>query len=85
MKEFRTVSFNPVIKEREATKAGAEAIASQMQEQIHRASTAGWTFKSYETIQVTINHGCLAALAGRGSSLVTYGVLVFERDTSPTH
>ncbi|MGI8405731.1 MAG: hypothetical protein ACR2OE_13380 [Thermomicrobiales bacterium] len=76
MKEFQTVPFNPVIKEKQATKEGADAVAKQMQEQISRASKAGWMFTSYETVQVTINHGCLAALAGRGSSLVTYGVLI---------
>lgn len=82
MKEYRTVPFNPVIKEKQATKEGAAAIAKQMEEQIARASQAGWSFTSYETIQVTINHGCIAALAGRGSSIVTYGVLVFEREPS---
>lgn len=81
MKEFQTVPFNPVIKEKEATKEGADAIARQMEEQISRANKAGWTFASYETVQVTINHGCLAALAGRGASLVTYGVLIFERES----
>ena len=80
MKEFQTVPFNPVIKEKEATKEGAAAIARQMEEQITSASTNGWTFKSYETIQVTVNHGCLAALVGKGSSIVTYGVLVFQRE-----
>ncbi len=79
MKEFRTVPFNPVIGEKEATKEGAASIARQMEEQIRNASTEGWSFKSYETVQVTVNHGCLAALAGKGNSIVTYGVLVFER------
>lgn len=80
MKEFQTVPFNPVIKEKQATKEGAAAIAKQMQDQISRASNEGWSFTSYETVQVTVNHGCLAALSGNGSSLVTYGVLIFERD-----
>jgi hypothetical protein len=81
MKEVQTVPFNPVINEKQASKEGATAIAKQMEEQILRASKSGWSFKSYETVQVTVSHGCLAALGGRGSSIVTYGVLVFERES----
>jgi hypothetical protein len=80
MKEYRTVPFNPVIKEKEATREGAASIARQMEEQIRSATGNGWSFTSYETVQVTVNHGCLAALGGKGSSIVTYGVLVFEQE-----
>ena len=80
MKQYRTVPFNPVIKEREATREGAASVAKQMEEQIRKNSVDGWSFTSYETIQVTVNHGCLAAFGGKANSLVTYGVLVFERE-----
>lgn len=81
MKEFQSVPFNSVIKEKQATKEGGDAIARQLQVHISRANNASRTFTSYETVQVTINHGCLAAFAGHGTSLVSYGVLIFERET----
>lgn len=80
MPTYKTVPFSPSIKEKEATKEGAALIARQMGEIINGEARDGWSFQSFETVEVSVFHGCLAALAGKGSSTVHYGVLVFTRE-----
>lgn len=75
-RQYWTVPFNPAVAEK---KAGGDQIAKMMGDAINQAAAQGWLFQSYETVQITINPGCLTFMAGPRTA--HYGVLVFYRDT----
>lgn len=74
-REYRTKAFNPAVSEK---KANGDEIAKQLGEMIAQGATQGWTYQSYETVQITVNPGCLTFLSGPRTA--HYGVLVFYRD-----
>lgn len=76
-RQYITQSFNPVITEKEA---GRDEVSKQLGAAISNAAAQGWTFHSYEAVDVQVKAGCLAALAGRGMTTINYGVLVFYRE-----
>ena len=80
MKAYRTVPFNPQLDEKQASKTGGETIAKQLGEIISREASEGWVFEDYETVQVTVNPGCLSILGGGKANLLTYGVVIFSRE-----
>jgi hypothetical protein len=74
-RHYVTQVFNPAIAEK---KAGGDQIAKMMGEAINQAASQGWTFQSYETVQITVNPGCLTFMSG--PRIANYGVLVFYQD-----
>ncbi len=78
MKEYRVVSFDPGISEKEANKKGGEAIAGRLQEVINEAARDGWEYVSYDSIPTTVMPGCLGIFAG--TKTVYYGAVVFSRE-----
>lgn len=74
-RHFHTVPFNPAVSE---SKASGDQIAKLMNEAINSAGQQGWLFLSYETVQITVNPGCLTFFSGPRTA--HYGVLVFYQD-----
>ena len=74
-RQYSTKPFNPVVSEK---KAGGDEIAKQLGELINQGAAQGWTFESYESVQITVNPGCLTFFSG--PRIAQYGVVVFYRD-----
>ncbi len=74
-REYTTRPFNPAVREKQAS--GTE-IARQLGELINRGAAEGWTYESYETVQITVNPGCLTMFSG--PRIAHFGVVVFYRD-----
>ncbi len=80
MKVYRVISFDPGISERQANKAGADAIAKRLQDAIDTMARSGWDYERYEAIVTTVNSGCLGIFSGQRT--VHYGTLVFSREAT---
>ena len=73
-RHYQTVPFNPSVSEKDAGK-----IAAMLGELINNAAKQGWLYQSYESIQITVNPGCLAMFSG--PRVVHYGLVVLYQDT----
>jgi hypothetical protein len=74
-RQYTTKPFNPSVKEKQAT---GDEIARQLADLINEGATNGWTFDSYQSVQTTVNPGCLGAFSG--PRIVQYGIVVFYRE-----
>ena len=71
------VPFVPVI--RTGKNESAEA-AAQLSALIASNEAQGWRFCHLENVTTVRNNGCIAAMAGNGTSLLSFQVAIFEKD-----
>jgi tRNA A37 threonylcarbamoyltransferase TsaD len=73
--EYHVEPFIGNIKESE----NIRLVAEQLQNMINKAVSGGWEFDRIDTIQISVQPGCLGALLGAKNSLITHNFVIFRR------
>ncbi len=74
----RAIPFVPQIK---AGRGESAQCAEQLSKLIESHESDSWRFSHLEDVPTLRSNGCLAALSGNSTSMITFQVAIFERES----
>jgi hypothetical protein len=80
--EYQVVPFIGRIRNSVFSQENANTVAAQLQQTISEGVAAGWEFYRVDQVQILVSPGCLGALFGRKSEVISFDQVVFRRPSA---